>query len=207
MRGNVDVDISTDDDLAAVHEGAEIAPGITRDNDLPAGHAAPVPTVCSAEVVAGIALDEELAALHPGPGKGVNVPVHRDPAALHPCTDVHVGVAVHNDLACGHLHADVLDPREIPVDDDLRLFRGRPGPAGYLEEVSELVLLPPDVDREDCDLLRLLPGERIGSDAVSLEVQPGLVLYGECNGFHPSLHLTLWRQPQSRTGSGGSGVP
>ncbi len=200
MSAHVDVDVAADDNLAAVYKGANIASGTSSDNDLSAGHATPVSAVCGAEVVSCVAVDAKFTSLHTGSGKGVNVSVHGDLAALHPCTNVHIGVAVDNDLACGHLHADVLDPGEIAVNDDLRLCRGCSGPTRDLKEFSEPVLLPSDIDGEVNDLFSCLSCEYIGADAVSLEEQLGLVCYGECNGFHPSLHLTVWHQPQSRRG-------
>src|SRR5690606_30280949 len=108
VGAHVDVGVAADDNGASVHEVAGVASCVAIYPDETALHAPPVAAVGSSQVVACIALDDELAALHANAGKRVHAAFHEEFSSLHPGTSVHVGIVLYHHFTGGHLHADVL---------------------------------------------------------------------------------------------------
>ena len=78
------------------HVHAYVTAGVSFHEDLAAGHPAPVATVCSTKVVAGIAFNGKFAAFHGGCGKCINIAFDQHLSTGHPGTGVLVHAAFDN---------------------------------------------------------------------------------------------------------------
>src|SRR5690606_8186656 len=100
---------AADGDQPPPHAVTDLVAGVAVDEDLAPRHALEAPTVDSADKVAGRAADMNAPAVHLRPQPVACVAADEDLAARHVGPSVHAGVAFDADRAGGQVCADELD--------------------------------------------------------------------------------------------------